>query len=86
MAYQGWSNYQTWCVALWIDNVQDDYDDWLDVARSSENTNKMASLLESWHQENRPETSGVYSDLLGHALSMVDWYEVADSLMKTIND
>jgi len=24
--YQGWSNRETWCAALWIDNVQHNYE------------------------------------------------------------
>lgn len=34
--YQGWSNYATWAVALWIDNDQNAYQYWreqLDVQR-----------------------------------------------------
>lgn len=30
--YNGWANYPTWCVALWIDNEEHLYRAWRDVA------------------------------------------------------
>jgi hypothetical protein len=37
--YQGWANYETWVVALWLDNDQGSYEYWrevLDELRSEE--------------------------------------------------
>jgi hypothetical protein len=31
--YNGYANYETWLVAVWIDNDQGNIDYWLDVAR-----------------------------------------------------
>lgn len=31
--YNGWTNYETWDVALWIDNEQPSYTYWRDTAR-----------------------------------------------------
>lgn len=31
--YSGWSNYETWAVALWIDNESSSYDYWRERAR-----------------------------------------------------
>ena len=31
--YNGWTNYETWNVALWIDNEQGSYSYWRDRAR-----------------------------------------------------
>lgn len=33
MSYNGWANYATWCVALWIDNEEALYSAWRDVAQ-----------------------------------------------------
>lgn len=30
--YNGWSNYETWCVNLWMSNVESDYKHYLAVA------------------------------------------------------
>ena len=32
--YQGWSNYETWAVALWLDNEQSSYEWVRDLART----------------------------------------------------
>ena len=32
--YQGWTNYETWCVNLWIDNERESYERWRAEARS----------------------------------------------------
>lgn len=31
--YQGWRNYETWAVALWLDNERSSYDHWRESAR-----------------------------------------------------
>lgn len=31
--YNGWSNYETWAVALWLDNVEHSYRYWREAAR-----------------------------------------------------
>lgn len=32
MSYNGYSNYETWCVSLWIDNEEPSYRYWRSVA------------------------------------------------------
>jgi len=36
MAYNGWTNYETWAVALWIDNDEDSYRERQELARQFE--------------------------------------------------
>jgi hypothetical protein len=31
--YNGWTNYETWCVSLWIDNEEPSYRHWQAVAQ-----------------------------------------------------
>ena len=33
--------------------------------------------LQPWAEENCPEFTGLYANLLGYSLGMVDWHEVA---------
>lgn len=33
--YNGWTNYETWCVKLWIDNDQGEYEMWREATRES---------------------------------------------------
>jgi hypothetical protein len=99
--YNGWTNYETWLTALWIDNSQASYAYWRDEARrhlqaaarcsrahDAERTPARAAAC-SLSQQLRDElTEGspltepdLYSDLLGAALSQVNWHEVADALL-----
>lgn len=95
--YNGWSNYETRCVNLWIDNEEGSYNYWRERARevyddakpsySSETkkeaaTRELANALKDEHEEAKPEVVGVFADLLGAALSEVDWYEIASAMLE----
>ncbi len=103
--YNGWSNYETWNVALWIDNSDDQQffseraQEIYDAATpSSINTREQAAtydlmgeikdrfengaqdLLDAAHQ-----SSSVWADLLGAALSEVDWQEIAEHFIGEVD-
>lgn len=84
--YNGWRNYETWVTKLWIDNDQGEQETWLEAARALELW-ALADSLKVAHEERYDElTSGnaasVFSDLMGHALGCVNWYEIAKSLIE----
>ncbi len=85
--YNGWTNYETWCAALWIDNdgmgeifrermqelteVED-----MDTDERKEN---LAEYIKEMIEENNPvQDASMYSDLLTTALQEIDWYEIAE--------
>ncbi len=97
-AYNGWKNYETWSVALWIDNDEGTHNERLEMAKrareqAEENPPSYASTVEErvrilyvdalkeWvESELCPELpASLASDLLGAALSEVDYYEIAGS-------
>ena len=97
--YNGWTNYETWVVNLWMDNEEGTYDYWREVAQEvssdlEEPTNSMTKMdeavyllaerLKDYHEENRPELPGVYGDLIGAALSEVNWREIAEHLLENV--
>ena len=102
--YNGWTNYETWLVNLWMDNEQGSQQFWHDAAREcwAESGPKhpnpfvadhegnarilLADRLKDEHEEARPETTGVFADLIGAALAEVNWYEIAQALLDTVKE
>lgn len=91
MTYQGWTNYETWAVALWLDNDEGSYryvrGDLLDSAREMESDTDsvcliLADSIEEMVKDGAPEMdASIYSDLLSAAYSEVNWHEIAKSIM-----
>jgi hypothetical protein len=81
--YNGWTNYETWAVKLWIDNDQGSQDYWLSEAKVLP-PYELGQALEEMHSDQGLEGLGntVFADLMGHALNRVDWYEIARTLVE----
>lgn len=74
--YNGWTNYETWNVNLWMDNGgSDSY--WRERAEELRDVSDLAREIREQHEENMPEVSGCFADL-GAALRSVNWYEIAE--------
>lgn len=100
--YNGWTNYETWNVKLWIDNDQGSYNHWrenakecLDNAQASEHFTKeeqavldLMDILKDQYEEMNPlaDNADTYTDLLNAALSEVNWHEIAKSIIEEIQE
>jgi len=97
--YNGWQNYETWAVNLWLENDQGTYEYWREMAREvwrdAEATDILTRVQVARHgfamrlkdeiEETHPcPDAGLYTDLLNAALSEVNWHEVADSFLVDI--
>jgi hypothetical protein len=101
--YNGWTNYETWSVKLWLDNDEGSYGYWGDqadaalernaIATSRDDneleydtdtaTSQLASQLNDTIREYAPDLgASCFADLLNAALSEVNWYEIAESLIE----
>ena len=94
--YNGWRNYETWAVKLWLDNEEPSYNYWNERAKevlrdprksdilTTEQTARydLADELKRAHEENAPTIGGVFADLLNAALSEVDWSEIAETMLE----
>ncbi len=95
--YNGWKNYETWAVALWLDNEQGTHEAAREMARDTyENASErnrvpvwtseqyarytLADSLKAWVTDDMMPDLGasLAADLLGAALSEVDWNEIAE--------
>lgn len=68
--YEGWSNYETWAVNLWLENDEGSYRYWCDRAKAlyDEHGKDAANLLAEQFQEELEEQApdlgaSLYSDL-----------------------
>lgn len=86
--YNGWTNYETWLVKLWQDNDQGEQSYWQDLAEEianeyepDERVRRMADAMKDQYEERAGELANVqdfWADLLGGALSEVNWFEIAE--------
>jgi hypothetical protein len=73
--YNGWTNYETWLVNLWMDNSEGDQSYWSEQAqdawnnaepgsyewqtRESEATSALADSLKDWHEQMASDITGI---------------------------
>lgn len=96
--YNGWHNYETWLVSLWIDNEESSQAYWAEQAQeawdqtdkdSDDRTHEAAcslseSLKSHFEEANPCQDNGFWSDLMGAALSEVNWREIAENMLEEI--
>ena len=76
--YNGYTNYETWNVALWLDNDQGSQE-WLrNLARGEGDIHDKAESLKDAIEEMNPLNgqNSMFVDLLNGALSDVNWREI----------
>jgi hypothetical protein len=98
--YNGWFNYETWLVKLWIDNEEGSSSYWNDTAqevfdeaqadstftRDERATLDLSERLKSEFEEAEPDLgASFWSDLLNAAMSEVNWYEIAEHYISDVN-
>ena len=91
MSYNGWKNYETWSVALILDNEEGSQRYWREatqeawdeakedpvLSREQRARYELAKRLEDEIKEAQPELDCLSSQLLGRALSKVEWDDIA---------
>ena len=78
--YNGWTNWETWNLNNWINNDEDSYKFWRGQAEEMD-AQTLADALQQAHDEPLDDmANGWHRDVIGQALSRVNWLEVAESL------
>ena len=93
-SYQGWSNYPTWAVSLWINNEEGSYNYWNDKAQELANEHGKDEAKYKLAEELKEEfanpdifldkSASMYDDILQWAMEQVDWFEIAESMLEDI--
>lgn len=96
MSHEGWANFPTWCVNLWISNDEPAYRLWsrmaiLALEQPSRPKHKIARLADALRDEiteAAPRVLGpsMYADMLTWALGQVEWREIAESLLEAATE
>ena len=93
--YNGWTNYETWNVALWLGNDEGTYNLVREMAQEARESDRattgymgatpalvLADALEDMVKTMAPDLgASMFADLLGAALSDVRWYEIAENIL-----
>jgi hypothetical protein len=91
--YNGWKNYETWNLKLWLDNDQDTYHYWQHAAREAfgmgdveKAKRTLAEQLETHITEDAPQLTGFYSDILNASIREVAYWEIAESMLEDLQE
>ena len=86
--YNGWPNYETWAVNVWLANEPDTYERLMSIVQNCDTLGQQAETLREWVRPDQgnawqPEMLslmaipvGMYVDLLAAAFDMVQWREI----------
>lgn len=77
--YQGWSNWETWCVNLWIGNELDLYEDLVAIIQERTTIELKAKHLSEVVEvliDEEIMVNSLSDDLVTRALERVNWEEI----------
>lgn len=79
--YNGWYNYETWLVNLWLTNDQGSYNYWSEATNEAKDVYELSNRIKDEIEEFNPVTdeSSLYADLMNAAISEVNFDEIARS-------
>lgn len=100
--YNGWKNYPTWVVNLWLSNDEGLYNEALDLTRETLESDHPTSPYWTVEESHRFNVADKFKewvadladldeasfrvDLLGYALDQVDWHEIADAWIESVRE
>jgi hypothetical protein len=81
MSYNGYENYQTWAVALWLDNDESTSDLISDIIKHTRSDYDASDQLKDIIEDMNPlaDQASMFTDILNSALSDVNYLEIIES-------
>lgn len=76
--YNGWTNYETWLVNLWITGDEGYYSRFQEIVSFGDSLDDQAEALEDFLRSEHDGYSSVWADLVNASLSEVNWYEIVE--------
>lgn len=104
MTYNGWKNYETWAVGMYLDGNYTGEGTYRAVLGLAEEVVEGATATDVWtvaearrfnladalkefvEERVRPEEGGLAGDLIGAALSEVEWHDLADHKLAELDE
>jgi hypothetical protein len=87
MSYNGWTNYETWAVKLWLDNEQGDQEMMEEIVRENTKDWIAGEVLRDTLAEYMPDLDGtLWGDLLSSAWEGVNWREIAENVREDLSE
>ena len=90
--YNGWSNYETWNLKLWIDNDQGLSEHWQEAAQTALDDTDETDDTDTRKREAAEALAEALAVQLGThtpdgtAIGAVDYREIAESLLEDLDD
>lgn len=88
MPYNGWSNYETWNVNLWLTNDEYIYESIMEELSPDMEDYEVGNIIECFVDNMNPiaDQASLFTDLLGSALHEVDYSEIGTSFLEDIRE
>lgn len=85
--YNGYTNYPTWAVKLWIDNDYVTYHFWREKIKNLRyDIYQIEEALKEWTmQQFYSYTAGLASDLTTWSVEQVNFHEIAEMLLEEVD-
>ncbi len=81
--HNGWTNYETWIVNVWLSNEEPTHKYCVMLSKTYSDPIELANLLEEFALGFKPEIgTGMFDDMLNAALGEVNWREIAESYIE----
>ena len=80
--YNGWTNYETWVVNLWLDN--DGY--YNNCEHRSTDAYQLGQMIRDDLEQLQPEVTGLWADIINAAMREVNWKEIGASFKEAYID